>query len=292
MRGFSAACFYFARELQKTVNVPMGLIASTWNGSNIETWISGANLRTFPAYTERLDLLTLYARDPDAGNQRLGATWQSWWASHAHSAPWSADAQPAQDWRPLPEPLRDWKTWGVPELATHNGMVWYRRTVQLTAAQAAQTATLALGGIDEVDMTWVNGRVIGSSFGYGDARTYTLPRDALHAGDNFIVVNVLSTWDAGGMMGPADTIALRFADGSSAPLSGQWLYQAVPESYGLPPRAPWHSIGGETALYNAMIAPLGPYALRGIAWYQGESNTGTANQYQAAGLHPGQCVGC
>jgi sialate O-acetylesterase len=279
VRDFSAACFYFARELQKTVNVPMGLIAATWNGSNIEAWISANTLRELPGFTDRLNLLSLYDHDPNAGNRRLGLVFETWWHGHEESAPWSAE--PAdQNWRPTPEPLRDWKTWSVPELANHNGMVWYRRSVMLTRAQAAESATLSLGGIDEVDITWVNGRVVGSSFGWGDARSYRLPRGVLHAGENTIAVNVLSTWDAGGMMGPANQMSIGLADGSSLPLGGGWLYRNAAERYGDPPRAPWHSVGGLSTLYNAMIAPLEDYALRGVVWYQGESNTSSSDQYQ------------
>jgi sialate O-acetylesterase len=95
------------------------------------------------------------------------------------------------------------------------------------------------------------------------------------------VVNVLSVWDAAGMYGPPDQMALRCADGSSVALGGQWRYQFVPESMGYPPRAPWQSIGGLTSMYNAMIAPLVPYGLRGVLWYQGESNTDAADRYQA-----------
>ena len=79
--------------------------------------------------------------------------------------------------------LTNWKTWGVPETATLDGMVWFRRSVDLTAAQAAQPATLALGGIDEVDQTWVNGRIVRNTFGWGTRRTYRLPAGTLHAGD-------------------------------------------------------------------------------------------------------------
>jgi sialate O-acetylesterase len=95
----------------------------------------------------------------------------------------------------------------VPELAAHDGMVWYRRSFRLTPEQAAGTASLSLGGIDEVDQTWVNGRVIRNTFGWGTDRTYRLPAGTLRAGDNVVVVNVLSTWDAGGMTGPADALA-------------------------------------------------------------------------------------
>jgi sialate O-acetylesterase len=280
--NFSAACYYFARELQKSVPVPMGLIHSSFGGSGIESWFGEAGLRTLGGFDERLDLLRLYARDLQAGNQGFADLWESWWRAHAPAGqtPWKAGAADTANWRAVPEPMRDWKTWGVPELANHDGMVWFRRSVNLSAQQAAQPAALSLGAIDEVDETWVNQRAIGNSFGWGTERTYDLPAGVLHAGDNSIIINVLSTWDAGGMYGPPDHMTLRFADGSSLPLGGKWLYQFVPESVGYPPRAPWETIGGLTSLHNAMIAPIAPYGLRGVLWYQGESNAGNAAQYQ------------
>ena len=96
-------------------------------------------------------------------------------------------------------------------------MVWFRRHVTLTAAQAAQPATLTLGGIDEVDQTWVNGRPIGNTFGWGTPRSYELPPGTLHEGDNLIVVNVLSTWDKGGMLGPPDANGLALWGRNSDP---------------------------------------------------------------------------
>jgi sialate O-acetylesterase len=282
IRDFSAACYYFARELQKTVAVPMGLIHSSWGGSSIESWLSEAELRALGRFDERLDLLRLYARDSSAGNQGLAKMWEGWWHAHAPagSAPWKAVSEESMNWREVPEPMRDWKTWGVRELTNHDGMVWFRRSIFLTSEQAAGAAALSLGAIDEVDETWVNERAVGNTFGWGTERTYQLPAAILHAGENSIVVNVLSTWDAGGMYGPKDHMALHFADGRSLPLGGDWRYQFVPESMGYPPRAPWESIGGLTSLYNAMIAPIGPYGLRGVLWYQGESNAGSAGQYQ------------
>jgi sialate O-acetylesterase len=88
------------------------------------------------------------------------------------------------------------------------------------------------------------------------------------------------------MYGPPDHLALRFADGSVLPLAGHWRYQFVPETMGFPPRAPWESVSGLSSIYNAMIAPLLPYGLRGVLWYQGESNASDADRYRAllAGL--------
>jgi sialate O-acetylesterase len=281
IRDFSAACYYFARDLQKSLHVPMGLIHASWDGSRIEPWMSDAALRTVGGFDVGLDLLKIYAGDERAGNERMGAQWEAWWRSRAPkgSTPWQAVAE--GDWREVPEPMRDWKTWGVAELANHDGMVWFRRAATLSKSQAAGDAQLSIGAIDEVDETWVNGRPLANSFGYGTERTYAVPKGWLHAGVNSIVINVLSTWDAGGMYGPPEHLALRFADGGTVPLGGHWHYQFVPESMGYPPRAPWESVSGLTSIYNAMIAPLLPYGLRGVVWYQGESNAGEAGRYQA-----------
>jgi sialate O-acetylesterase len=288
VRDFSGTCYYFARELQKTVSIPTGLIHSSWGGSNIEAWIGAEGLRTIGGFDEALELLRVYAQDRSAAVARLGAAWEAWWRSRAGSGadgePWRGEADAS--WGAVPAGMGDWKAWGVSGLARHDGMVWFRRTVRLTAAQAAQPATLSLGGIDEVDETWVNGQPVGNSFGWGTRREYELPAGRLHEGQNLLVVNVLSTWAQGGMLGPADALALRFRDGSVVPLGGAWRYKAVPPDVGSPPRAPWHAIGGLTMLYNAMITPIRPYGLRGALWYQGEANAGSPGGYETllAGL--------
>ena len=280
IRDFSAVCYYFARELQKTEDVPLGLIHASWGGSRIEPWMSAGGLESVGGFDAALNLLRTDAKDPAAGIRLFGGLWESWWTAHAptHSTPW--EGTPTGEWRPVPVPLRDWKTWGVPELANHDGMVWFRRSVTLTQAQADAAGSLSIGAIDEVDETWVNGVPIGNSFGYGTERTYIVPPGLLHAGDNIVVINVLSTWDAGGMYGPPEHLALRLSNAGTMPLGGGWRYQFVPESMGLPPRAPWEAVSGLTSIYNAMISPLEPYALRGVLWYQGESNTGEPDRYR------------
>ena len=281
LREFSAACYYFARELKRTVKVPMGLIHASWGGSRIEPWMSAQALRRLGGHEVGLDILSVYARDEREGNARMGAEWELWWRGHAPggSEPWKDTS--AKGFAPVPLPMRDWKTWGVPELANHDGMVWFKRAVHLSPEQAAGEAQLSIGEIDEVDQTWVNGRPVGNSFGWGTERTYRVPAGFLHAGDNLIVINVLSMYAAGGMYGPPDHMKLVCANGTSVPLGGDWRYRFVPDM-GFPPRAPWESISGLSTMYNAMIAPLVPYGLRGVLWYQGESNTFLADQYQAA----------
>lgn len=286
VRDFSAACYYFARELQKTVDVPMGLVGAAWGGSRIQAWTSAPALRGTHWHDDELDVLARYADDPVGAVGDWGALWQRWWSGRpgvaAGDEPWRADAEPAGTWHPAPAQLGAWERWGVPELADFDGMVWYRTTVELTAAQATQDAVLALGPADEIDMTWVNGRAVGSTYGAGSGREYRLPAGLLREGENVVVVNVLDTYRDGGLAGPASLHALQLADGSRVPLDRGWNWRKVPPEAGTPPRAPWQTAAGLSTLYNGMIAPLGRYGLRGALWYQGESNTFEADRY--AGL--------
>jgi sialate O-acetylesterase len=158
--------------------------------------------------------------------------------------------------------------------------VWYRTTFTLTPQQAKQRAKLSLGTVDEIDETWVNGVPVGYTSGAGTNREYELSVAKLHAGENTIAIAALDTYATGGIYGPAEARAVRLADGTSIPLSREWRYQIAPDNLGAAPRAPWEATGGATTIYNAMIAPLVPYTLRGVLWYQGESNTEDAGNYE------------
>src|SRR5262249_23708264 len=156
-----------------------------------------------------------------------------------------------------------WETWGVPELASYDGIVWYRTTFTLTPKQAAQHATVSLGPVDEIDETWGNGIPVGGMSGAGTNREYGLAVAKLQAGENTIAVAALDTYPKGGMWGPPERRAIHFADGTSIPLDHEWLYLIAPSGMGPEPRAPWDPTGGVNTVYNAMIAPLLPYTLRG-----------------------------
>ena len=282
--NWSAVCYFFARELQRTIEVPIGLIHASWGGSNIRPWISAAGLRASGDYGPALDTLSLYDKDAAAGQARFAAQWESWWRSktgeRAGEEPWqSTPPSMASDWRAAPAGLGDWRTWNVPELKEFTGLVWFRTTVTLSAAQADSAATLVLGKINQVDETWINGRAVGNTFGYDAERSYALAKGSLRAGDNLIVVNALSTYGNGGLLAGPTRRALHLGTGESIALD-DWQYRIVPRTVGWPPRAPWESVGGMTTLYNAMIAPLGRIGLKGVLWYQGESNTEEADSYE------------
>lgn len=276
--GFSATCYYFARELQKTRKIPLGLVHASWGGSGIEAWMTPKALRAVGGYDNAIETLNLSIKDPVAANRRWGETIQGWWNAknpgQTAAAPWTG----AGAWTPAPKGLGAWERWGVPALAAFNGVVWFKAEVELTAAQAAQAATLALAKVDDMDTTYVNGVGIGATSGAWVDRDYALPAGSLKPGKNTIVVSAYDTYAEGGMHGDAAKRALVLADGTRLPLS-DWSYRIEPRVGEDPPRAPWDTLAGVSMLYNGMIAPMGPYAFAGLAWYQGETNVGRANTY-------------
>lgn len=283
---WSAVCFFFARELQASTHVPIGLVQSAWGGANIRPWISAPALQAQGGYESGLRLLQLYAREPAAAQSEFAQQWEQWWrgktGDRRGAEPWSIRPVTASgDWRTAPAGLGDWRTWGVPELASFTGSLWYRTRITLTAAQAKSAATLSLGAINQVDETWINGHALGNTFGYETDRTYAVPPGLLHVGENVLVVNVVTTYGAGGLLGDGTKRTLRLGGGQDVPLDGAWQYSIVPASIGNPPRTPWESVGGMSTIYNAMVAPLGCYGLRGVLWYQGESNTSEAQTYRS-----------
>lgn len=275
---FSAVCHYFARELRKTRTVPLGLIHASWGGSGIEAWMSPAALRKVGGYDDAIETLGLSIKDPVAANRRWGETIKGWWTAknpaQSATAPWTG----AGAWTPAPEGLGVWERWGVPALADFNGVLWFKAQVTLTAAQAKQAATLNVGQIDEMDTTYLNGDAVGATSGAWLDRSYGLAAGTLKAGQNTIVVAAYDTYANGGMYGDSAKRALVLADGTRLPLT-TWTYRIEPRNGGDPPRAPWDTLAGLSTLYNGMLAPMGPYAYSGLAWYQGETNVGRDKAY-------------
>jgi len=276
--SFSAICYFFGRDLVAQTGVPVGLIDSSWGGSRIEPWISAAGLQGIPQLTEGLAQAALYATDPAAAQAMYGKAWEAWWASVSPGyTPWKTGLAAA---KPVPGILRDWKAFGDPSLENHLGLVWFERSVEIAGATDPGAALISLGGMDEIDSVWVNGKFVGTSFGWGTPRTYFLPAGILKPGTNRITVSVYNGWGAGGMTGPEDALKLSLTSGDVISLAGRWSYEKVSPAFGSPPSPPWQSISGLSGLHNAMIAPLAGSRLAGALWYQGESNTGEPAAYK------------
>lgn len=274
---FSASCFFFARELRKTQQVPVGLVVSAWGGSRVRAWVSEASLRKLGVFNDDLDMLSLYRKNPQGAQRRWDAVWESWWLTHSKERPWE-DSFSTSHWAEAPAALGPWALWKSDSPDGFVGQMWMRTSVSLTAAQAKQSAVLDLGAVNEEDKSWINGKGVGGT-SWSRAARHEIPRGVLRAGENSITTNIFCSWRNCGMSGPAETRAIRFADGSSVPLSNVWRYAQVPDL--IAPQIPWGPTHGVSMDYNGMLAPIGAYGVRAAIWYQGESNIYFAATYQA-----------
>ena len=286
--GFSAACWHMAREILKhNASTPLGLIQASWGGSTIEDWMSPEALRAGGAPADDLALLARYAAAP-AATLAAAVDATDRWAERvdpgsARSA-WAADTLDTSEWSRIAVPGQ-WERSGIDGLGAFDGIMWFRTSVDLTAAEAAKPAMVQLGRIDERDRLWINGIPVGASLIAADRRSYRLPAGLLRAGANSVTVRVIDEMGGGGFSGPADALALVLQDGGRKSLAGNWLYRrgAADDAWTVPPPPiPWSMPRGLAMAWNGMIAPLAGVRLRGIAWYQGESNASRAAEYGAS----------
>lgn len=274
---FSAVCFFFGQSLRQKEDVPVGLISDSWGGSSLQTWIDADRLKATGRYDARLAALKTYADDRRSGVVQWMNLWQDWWVEKVGDRPWR---DRGGDWAPAPDMTKPWEQWGVPALAQFDGMVWYRLEFDLTREQAASGASLSLGMVDQINLTWINGKPVGA--GEPGEQNYSVPEGILKPGRNVLVVNVMDSWGDGGVFGPSEARVLKTADGASVPLDPfGWRYRQVSPEVKPAPRAPWEALFGLSTLSNAMIAPLHDYGLKGVLWYQGESNVGYEQDHYA-----------
>lgn len=280
---FSAVAYFFAVQLQRQLGasaVPIGLVNASWGGSHIETWTSRSAALADPVLSrvvrdmpgDDASFVKLHAQRERAAIRRWqgGLPLPEGDALAAVKSTWSAAALDDAAWPTLNAPLV-WEEQGLPAF---DGTLWYRRQVELTPEQAAGAAQLHLGLIDDCDETWVNGQRIGGLCQWDAPRRYTVPAGVLQAGRNVIAVRVVDTGGGGGFHGEPAAMHLDTA-AASLPLHGPWkarveapLIKTGPGFNDLP-----------TLLFNGMLQPLTPMRLRGVLWYQGESNVPRAARY-------------
>ena len=299
VKDFTAVGYFFGRDLQAARHVPVGLIHASWGGTPAEAWTSEAGLRALPDFADTSEQLKMLRADPVAAQRQYEARLEAWFLANdsgsAEGRSWRDPALDAGAWKTMTLPTL-WEDAGEPDL---NGVVWFRKTFDLPASAATATAELDLGMVDDIDTTWVNGVKLGSTFGYNVVRKYPVPVGALKPGRNVVVVRVLDTGGGGGIWGdqklqlvfkekpPAEGLRTASLGPALAPppiaLAGPWRYRIGMKLEDGPP--PPIGVTGDvmtpTVLYNGMIAPLLPYAIRGVIWYQGEANIRREQQYRS-----------
>jgi sialate O-acetylesterase len=272
-KDFSAACYFLVRDLRATQKVPIGAIDDSWGGTPIRAWMDEKAVAASGG-GDAAAIVDLYRSNPAAAVRQFGGEWGTGWRKQPGDKPgqepWNASDR--LTWKPVPS-LSYWDAWG-PEWKAWIGSAWLREQVTLTPGEAAQAATLSLSAIDDIDQTFVNGIAVGGKNDPTNPRRYPVPEGVLKPGINEIMVFARNTWGPGGLKGPADDFALTFADGRTKPLTTGWQVSRIADSVGQPAVAPWDGSSGVSTIYNAMVAPLGPLGIKGVAWYQGEADVG------------------
>lgn len=277
VRDFSAVGYFFAKEIYEKTGIPIGIINSSWGGTDIETWIPEGSFKTLPETfglrykgTKIADDFESFVKENEkskqvyekalAGERGIKEQWQN---------------QPIDaTWKNIEVPA----LWETTAIGDADGYVWFKYTFDMPADAAGKKATLQLGTIDDNDITWINGTKVGETNAYNANRIYEIPAGVVREGSNTITVRVFDGAGGGGFYGSPDKLFI-LCEGQKIPLAGEWKYKTsvLTSDFGYVNISPnMHP----TLLYNAMINPLVPFAIKGVTWYQGENNSGQAYKYR------------
>lgn len=266
VRDFSAAGFFFGKEISEKEHVPVGLVMSCWEGTPIESWISGND-----------------SADGHWRQHRDEAYWT--WVKGVMRKEGCLDGKGRVVFAQKDFDDSRWTDVKVPSVLNKDfdGFAWFRKTIDIPKAWAGKPLDLYLEQVDDNDVTFFNGVQIGENRYFSIRRRYTIPASLVKAGKAVITVLNIDNGDRGGLHGIAHSMKLcAYNSDESVSLAGTWKVNyatkledaaPLPEVINDIPRQP-------STLFNAMISPLIPFAIRGVIWYQGEDNAARAYQYR------------
>ena len=272
---FTAVGYFFAHALRDVLDVPIGIVNTSWGGSAIEAWISrgasGFDDAAIEALTEREEARRREARE--ALLARIGMLPTEDEGLVDGVARWADPALDDANWSTIPVPGL-WEEAGYPGM---DGVAWYRTSFTLSAEEAQHGIRLAVGAVDDEDITWINGVEVGRTKHYAAQRLYEVPAAALRPGPNIVAVRVLDTGGGGGIWQRPEQVYVEVG-GVRRALDGEWKFKVgmvklegdAQEINKIP-----------TVLYNRMLHPLLPFPIKGVIWYQGESNANEIAQAAA-----------
>lgn len=270
--NFTAVGYFFAREIQKDQKIPIGLLNSSWGGSRIEPWISAEDLGFEDSETMAADLKAKREAVKEAFLQklreRLNTIPEEDLGMKGEVPVWAGKGFDDTEWESMELPTL-WEQVGWDKT---DGVFWFRRTFVLGKGMEVKDANLSLGPIDDSDKTWVNGHFVGSMKEYNKIREYTVPAKYLREGDNIITVRVDDTGGDGGIYGDPNLMFLK-ANERMISLAGKWKYKVGMVRMNNSTPGDNHQ---PTLLFNKMIHPILKFPIKGVLWYQGESNAGNA----------------
>ena len=277
---FSALGSFLGIRMFEKTHVPQGIIVNSWGGTPIEAWISADSLMT--DYPMQITKLAFYQNDNyvraqmqanNEANKRWDELLNKQDATQTYILPSCQDS----DWATINQ--NDWSWRGI-------GSVWLRQHIYIDKEHAGKPARLLLGTLFDQDITYLNGKEIGHTYYQYPPRRYDIPEGLLQEGDNVIAVRFINKYGAVHFIKDKPYL-LAFGDDRFSqnpmpkdiiPLSDTWKFHLGVNM----PSCPSADVSLQnlaTTLYNAVLYPLAPYALSGVVWYQGESNTGNPAPY-------------
>ena len=291
---FSAAAYFFAREVSEKLGVAVGVVNSSWGGTPAESWPSLEALQGvmgFQTHAKRLfetgfdekKIEQLYQDERAEWMQEVYGSDQGLEKGSIDKATWAAEDFNDGSWNTTAQPLL-WSK--IDALEEFDGIVWMRKMVEVPASLAGKDLKLELGAIDDEDITYWNGERIGMTSGWMVNRTYTVPGKQVKAGKNVLTIRINDTGGDGGFLKEAKDFYIT-AGNTSISLAGDWKWKkslnaadiasAKKMTEPVAPNSSWYPAG----LYNSMVAPFLSMPIRGFLWYQGCSNVGRAVQYES-----------
>ena len=276
---FSAVAYFYAKALYDSIQVPIGIINASLGGSPVEAWIDEESIKKFPEYYQ--EVLRFKNQDLiDSIQNQDQMRIHSWYEELRQKDKGYQD--PDQNWLNPIINTSDWSTmilpgyWADTPLGDVNGVVWFRKEIRVPASMTGQPAKLLLGRMVDADSVFVNGTFVGTTSYQYPPRRYEISSSLLKEGKNCIVVRVISNSGRGGFV-PDKPYQLVVGD-QTIDLEGSWQYRlgAVMEPLASQTFIRWKPTG----LYNAMISPLQNFGIKGVVWYQGESNADRPAEYR------------
>lgn len=277
---FSAlGTFLGIRQFEQT-GVPQGIIVNSWGGTPIEAWISADSLtKDYPmlitktAFYQNDNYVKTQMQANNEANKRWDELLNKLDGAQSYPLPACQDA----DWKTIDQ--NNWSWHGT-------GSVWLRQYVTIDKAHAGKPARLLLGTLFDQDITYLNGKEVGHTYYQYPPRRYDIPEGLLQEGDNVIAIRFINKYGAAHFI-PEKPYMIAFGDDRFSqnpmpkdviPLNNTWKFHVGAEM----PSCPSSDVSLQnlpTTLYNAVIYPLAPFAINGVVWYQGESNTGNPAPY-------------
>ena len=289
--NFTAVGYIFGEELQEKMKIPVGIIQATVGGTLAEGWTDFEALKSDPELAGCLAAFPSNATEvariekeiKDVVAERASRNLKDPGIT-VKALKWSESNLDTSEWKSIVLPsLID----AVGPEMNVDGAFWFRKEIEIPADWQGKPLALSLGAIDDTDITFFNGVQVGSidatrPYFWLLPREYEIPGGLVQTGRVALVVRVFDCFGQSGFNGPAADMFIAPKNGreKAVSLAGEWKYRiefTVPPRPGPPPTKAWSL---PTVLYNGVVAPLMPFAVKGLLWYQGESNTHTAHAYR------------